>query len=95
MLNVYRSYLNVSQKKVWCSDNSIHHRNLEYGIEVRRQLEVLAKRANLEIASCGSNTEPLRKSLLEGLSDNLAELQRDNSYVTVSIFLFLLIVLFF
>lgn len=90
MLNVYRSYLNATQKKIWCNENCIHHRNLEYAIDVRRQLATLATKANLEILSCGNNTEPLRRALLEGLSDNLAEIQRDNSYITVSfIFLFI------
>ncbi|OAD46999.1 Putative ATP-dependent RNA helicase DHX33, partial [Eufriesea mexicana] len=45
-----------------------------------------AKRQQAYIArsSCGTNTEQLRKALLEGLYDNLAELQRDQTYVTVS-----------
>lgn len=77
--------MNTKQKKVWCHENFLHHRNLEYATEVRQQLAALAKRANLEKASCGTNTEQLRKALLEGLYDNLAELQRDQTYITVSI----------
>ncbi|XP_011299036.1 putative ATP-dependent RNA helicase DHX33 isoform X1 [Fopius arisanus] len=84
LLNVYRGYMGASQKKPWCHDNFLHPRNLEYATEVRKQLAGLAERANLERASCGANTESLRKSLLEGLSDNLAELQRDNTYLTLS-----------
>lgn len=77
--------MNTKQKKVWCHENFLHHRNLEYAAEVRQQLAALAERANLEKASCGTNTEQLRKALLEGLYDNLAELQRDQNYVTVSV----------
>ncbi|KAF7384800.1 hypothetical protein HZH68_014412 [Vespula germanica] len=85
LLNVFRGYTSTSsQKKVWCHENFLHHRNLEYASEVRQQLATLAERANLEKASCGTNTEQLRKALLEGLYENLAELQRDHSYVTVS-----------
>ncbi|XP_017889459.1 ATP-dependent RNA helicase DHX33-like [Ceratina calcarata] len=84
LLNVFRAYTNTKQKKVWCHENFLHHRNLEYAAEVRQQLAALAERANLEKASCGTNTEQLRKALLEGLHDNLAELQRDQAYVTVS-----------
>lgn len=84
LLNVFRAYANTKQKKVWCHENFLHHRNLEYATEVRQQLAALAERANLERASCGSNTEQLRRALLEGLYDNLAELQRDQTYVTVS-----------
>lgn len=85
LINVYRGYINAGQKKAWCHDNFLHTRNLEYAVDVRKQLAGLAERANLEKASCGSGTESLRKSLLEGLSDNLAELQRDNTYLTVNI----------
>ncbi|XP_046467981.1 ATP-dependent RNA helicase DHX33 [Neodiprion pinetum] len=84
LLNVFKGYATTSQKKLWCHDNFLHHRNLEYATEVRKQLAVLAERANLEKSSCGSSTESLRKALLEGLFDNLAELQRDQTYVTVS-----------
>ncbi|XP_012344438.1 ATP-dependent RNA helicase DHX33 [Apis florea] len=84
LLNVFRGYTNTKQKKVWCHDNFLHHRNLEYAVEVRHQLAALAERANLERASCGASTDRLRKALLEGLHDNLAELQRDQTYVTVN-----------
>ncbi|XP_015186996.1 PREDICTED: putative ATP-dependent RNA helicase DHX33 [Polistes dominula] len=84
LLNVFRSYTTTSQKKAWCHEHFLHHRNLEYASEVRKQLAALAERANLEKVSCGNNTQQLRKALLEGLYDNLAELQRDNTYVTVS-----------
>lgn len=86
LLNVFRAYANTKQKKVWCHENFLHHRNLEYATEVRQQLATLAERANLEKASCGTNTEQLRKALLDGLYDNLAELQRDQTYITVSSF---------
>lgn len=84
LLNIFRQYQNTKQKKVWCHENFLHYRNLQYGSEVRQQLAALAERANLESASCGTNTEQLRKALLEGLYENLAELQRDGTYVTVS-----------
>ena len=88
LLNVFRAYSNTKQKKAWCHENFLHHRNLEYAASVRQQLAMLAERANLEKASCGTNTEQLRKALLEGLYDNLAELQRDQTYITVSTFPF-------
>ena len=94
LLNVFRAYQSTAQKKVWCHENFLHHRNLEYGSEVRQQLAALAERANLEKASCGTNTKQLRKAFLEGLYENLAELQRDQTYVTVSKVLFHAYILF-
>ena len=63
----------------------MHQRNLDYACNVRKQLAETAERANLQKASCGANTANLRKSLLEGLYDNVAELQRDQTYMTVKI----------
>ena len=83
MLNVFKEYSKSSKKKQWCHENWCNYRNLEYASEVRQQLANLAEKAKLEKVSCGSDTEKLRKALLEGLSDNLAELQRDFNYVTV------------
>lgn len=84
LLNIFRQYQSTKQKKVWCHENFLHYRNLQYSSEVRQQLAALAERANLESASCGTNTEQLRKALLEGLHENLAEQQRDGTYMTVS-----------
>ncbi|KAJ8686582.1 hypothetical protein QAD02_022376 [Eretmocerus hayati] len=84
LLNVYRSYQSTTQKKPWCQENFLQHRNLEYAVHVRKQLAELTERAKLEKVSCGDNTENLRRALLEGLSDNLAELQRDQSYISLS-----------
>ncbi|XP_020284951.1 putative ATP-dependent RNA helicase DHX33 [Pseudomyrmex gracilis] len=83
LLNVFRAYQNSTSKKAWCHENFLHHRNLVYASEVRQQLAAIAERANLEKASCETNTKQLRKALLEGLYENLAELQRDKTYVTV------------
>lgn len=84
LLNVFQGYTSTEQKKVWCQENFLHHRNLEYGMDVRKQLASLVERANLEKASCGTNTASLRKALLEGLYENLAVLQRDQTYVTLA-----------
>lgn len=83
LLRVYRHYVETKEKKVFCKENYLHHRNLEYACNVRKQLAETAERANLEKSSCGTNTENLRKALLEGLYDNVAELQRDQTYMTL------------
>lgn len=78
--------METKEKKVFCRENFLHHRNLEYACNVRKQLAETAERANLEKSSCGTNTENLRKALLEGLYDNVAELQRDQTYMTVNLY---------
>lgn len=85
LLNIFREYQSATQKKSWCNANFLQYRSLEYASRARKQLAVLAERVNLEKASCGTNTEKLRRALLEGLYENVAKLQRDEqTYVTVS-----------
>ena len=85
LLNIYKGFTSAQQKKPWCHENFLHFRNLDYASNVRKQLEALTGRAKLEKTSCGSNTESLRRALLDGLSENLAELQRDQNYIAVII----------
>lgn len=65
--------------------NYLNARNLEYAAEVRRQLWELCERAGLLHSSCGQDMDVVRKCLLTGLFHNVAELQRDKHYLTVSI----------
>ncbi|KAL7286437.1 hypothetical protein TKK_0019385 [Trichogramma kaykai] len=84
LLNVYNAYTKKNQKKVYCQDNFLNHRNLEYAVLVRKQLLALSERAGLVMTrSSVINTENLRRALLDGLSENLAELQEDRTYVVV------------
>ncbi|XP_014218187.1 putative ATP-dependent RNA helicase DHX33 [Copidosoma floridanum] len=84
LLNVYKGFLNAQQKKVWCQENFLHFRNLDYAQNVRKQLATLTELAKLEKMSCGNDTECLRRAMLEGLRENVAEMQRDQSYVSIS-----------
>lgn len=51
---------------------------------MRKQLLEIVERLSLQINSCGSNFDQVRKCLLAGLFDNIAELQRDNFYMTIT-----------
>lgn len=59
-------------------------RNLMYAQEVRQQLLDIVKAMKLDMNSCGNNTDQLRKCLLTGLFDNIAELRHDKGYLTIS-----------
>nr|CAD7194545.1 unnamed protein product [Timema douglasi] len=83
LLNIYRNYNNVAQKKIWCQDNFLNSRNLQYASKVRTQLSELCERCKVPMSSCGQDTEPVRKCLITGLFMNVAELQREKKYITV------------
>ncbi|XP_071798276.1 ATP-dependent RNA helicase DHX33-like isoform X1 [Asterias amurensis] len=83
LLTIYRAYRGVKGNKDWCFDNFVHQRNMRHAIEIRTQLRGLCVKANLPLVSCGQDTTPVRKCLVQGLFMNSAELQRDGSYITL------------
>jgi len=52
--------------------------------ETKKQLAALFQRCNFTKRSSGSNTELVRSCLVVGLSQNVAVLQSDGDYKTVS-----------
>lgn len=55
MLNVYNEFRKIDRHKVFCHENHLHFRNLEYARDVRRQLSDICERLKLESSSCGTN----------------------------------------
>lgn len=51
---------------------------------MRKQLLEIIERLQLQVNSCGENHDQVRKCLLMGLFDNIAELQRDHFYLTIT-----------
>lgn len=70
--------------QLWCHENFLNSRSLMYAREIRHQLSETVQRLNLQMNSCGKNFNKVRKCLLMGLFDNIAELEQDNFYVTIS-----------
>ncbi|XP_055301326.1 ATP-dependent RNA helicase DHX33 [Sitodiplosis mosellana] len=84
LLNVFKAFAKAERPKIWSHDNFLNIRNLGYALEVRNQLSEICKRVNLEFESCGNKFDQVRKCLLSGLFINIAELQRDNHYLTLT-----------
>ncbi|XP_061390522.1 ATP-dependent RNA helicase DHX33 [Musca vetustissima] len=84
LLNVFSAFQKTEKIKLWCHDNFLNTRNLSYARDVRKQLLEIVERLDLQVNSCGNNFDQLRKCLLVGLFDNIAELQRDNFYLTIT-----------
>ncbi|XP_055620651.1 ATP-dependent RNA helicase DHX33 [Toxorhynchites rutilus septentrionalis] len=84
MLNVFNDFKTKDKAKRWCYDNFLLERNLSYAANVRLQLRDICHSLGLQMSSCGSDPIPVVKCLLTGLHKNIAELQRDNSYLIMS-----------
>lgn len=46
---------------MWCHDNFLNARNLQYAREVRAQLLEICERCDIEPTSCGSNLDQVKK----------------------------------
>ncbi|XP_067945706.1 ATP-dependent RNA helicase DHX33-like [Watersipora subatra] len=84
LLNVYRSYKGSGGSKEWCSRNFLNQRNLKSAMDVRKQLKELSAQNDL-VSPCSSAapTNVIRKTLLAGYFQSIAELQVNNQYKLV------------
>lgn len=55
LLNVYNEFKKIERHRIFCHDNYLNHRNLEYAQEVRRQLSDICDRLQLEPSTCGND----------------------------------------
>ncbi|KAH8418817.1 hypothetical protein KR222_008383 [Zaprionus bogoriensis] len=84
LLNVFQTFQKTEKPKIWCHDNFLNIRNLTYARNVRSQLAEISTRMNLALNSCGEQTDAVKKCLLTGLFDNIALLQKEGHYLTLS-----------
>lgn len=86
LMKVYTQFRNAQDKKKWCSDHFLSHRNLAYACDVRKQLADIC--TSLEIPLTKSDhldVDQIRKCLITGLFNNIAEYnQRDNNYMVLA-----------
>jgi HrpA-like RNA helicase len=90
-MNVLRAYLALREQGsgsggktgigAWCRDNCVNGKTLLQASKIRGQLRELVVREGRDPdVSCGSEVEPVLKSLLQGLFMNTAVIQADATY---------------
>ncbi|XP_016975360.2 ATP-dependent RNA helicase DHX33 [Drosophila rhopaloa] len=83
LLNVFNAFSKTEKPKMWSHDNYLNLRSLTYARNVRRQLAEISERLNLAFNS-SDDIEMIKKCILNGFFENIAVLQRDGFYLTVS-----------
>ncbi|KAJ8022209.1 ATP-dependent RNA helicase DHX33 [Holothuria leucospilota] len=83
LLTIYRSFIAMKGSKNWCHENFVSLRNMKHAVEIRKQLKDLCVKAQLPLQSCGRETAPIRKCLVQGMFMNTAELQVDGTFMTL------------
>ncbi|XP_071538136.1 ATP-dependent RNA helicase DHX33 isoform X2 [Panulirus ornatus] len=84
ILKIFRAFKSAKEKKMWCHENFLNHRNLMYAAEVRKQLAQVCQRCDISSISCQQNLDSVRRCLVAGLFTNVAELQLDGKYLTLN-----------
>lgn len=60
LLNVYNESKKTDRHKVFCHDNYLNSRNLEYARDVRRQLSEICERLEMESSTCGNDFDKVK-----------------------------------
>lgn len=89
-LNVLRAYADVAQQETaaarreWCRTHFVNERAVKETGEIMEQLKGVCDRNGINWrASCGDEVEPVLKSLVRGLFQNVALLHPDGQYKQV------------
>ena len=87
VLNVFRAYEEIAYRegkagrKEWCRKNYLNEKTLKEAMEIRVQLRQISTRIGADWqSSCGSEAEPLLKSLVRGMAYQTALLRPEGGY---------------
>eukprot|EP00916_Digyalum_oweni_P025101 GHVL01041415.1.p1 GENE.GHVL01041415.1~~GHVL01041415.1.p1 ORF type:complete len:1162 (+),score=207.07 GHVL01041415.1:64-3549(+) len=83
LLNVYQQWKQQNYSPSWCSDHYIHVKALKKVREVRAQMLDLMEQQKMEINSCGTQTDVVRKAICSGYFHNASKLRGIGEYVNL------------
>lgn len=83
LLNVYNAWKTSGFSNPWCFENFIQARSMKRAKDVRSQLEMIMKRYNHQVVSCGRNTMKARQALCSGFFRNSARKDPTEGYRTL------------
>lgn len=82
-LNVYLQWRLHKYSTKWCNDNFIHAKAMRKVREVRAQLKDIMEEQKIEIISCGTEWDIIRKCICSAYFHNAARLKGIGEYVNV------------
>eukprot|EP01133_Synstelium_polycarpum_P002923 gene2923-3362_t len=84
LLNVFREYQKVNGSQQWCYDHFINTKSMIKVVNVFEQLYEYAASFKMNITSCQSDTERVRRAFVTGFFMHVAVLQPDRKYRTMA-----------
>uniref|UniRef100_A0A0R3RPC4 RNA helicase n=1 Tax=Elaeophora elaphi TaxID=1147741 RepID=A0A0R3RPC4_9BILA len=82
-LNVYLQWRLHKYSTKWCNDNFIHIKAMKKVREVRAQLKDIMEEQKIELISCGTDWDVIRKCICSAYFHNAARLKGIGEYVNV------------
>lgn len=74
-LNVYNQWKQNNYSSMWCNDHFIHIKAMRKVREVRQQLKDIVMQQKIEITSCGTNWDVVRKCICSAYFHQAARLK--------------------
>uniref|UniRef100_A0A672PQL0 Pre-mRNA-splicing factor ATP-dependent RNA helicase PRP16 n=1 Tax=Sinocyclocheilus grahami TaxID=75366 RepID=A0A672PQL0_SINGR len=82
-LNVYLQWKNNNYSSIWCNDHFIHTKAMRKVREVRAQLKDIMVQQKINLVSCGSDWDVIRKCICAAYFHQAAKLKGIGEYVNV------------
>uniref|UniRef100_A0A3Q2QDK7 Pre-mRNA-splicing factor ATP-dependent RNA helicase PRP16 n=1 Tax=Fundulus heteroclitus TaxID=8078 RepID=A0A3Q2QDK7_FUNHE len=82
-LNVYTQWKNNNYSSIWCNDHFIHTKAMRKVREVRSQLKDIMVQQKMNLMSCGSDWDIIRKCICAAYFHQAAKLKGIGEYVNV------------
>uniref|UniRef100_A0A8C7Y5Q0 RNA helicase n=1 Tax=Oryzias sinensis TaxID=183150 RepID=A0A8C7Y5Q0_9TELE len=82
-LNVYNQWKNNNYSSIWCNDHFIHTKAMRKVREVRSQLKDIMVQQKMNLVSCGSDWDVIRKCICAAYFHQAAKLKGIGEYVNV------------
>ncbi|XP_012275192.1 pre-mRNA-splicing factor ATP-dependent RNA helicase PRP16 [Orussus abietinus] len=80
-LNVYNQWKSNGYSSSWCNEHFIHAKAMRKVREVRQQLEEILKQQKMEVISCGTDWDVVRKCICSAYFHQAARLKGIGEYV--------------
>jgi len=82
-LNVYQQWVANGYSAKWCTEHFIHQKSMKKTREVRGQLEEIMTQQKLQINTCGTDWDQVRKAICAGYFHNAAKQRGIGEYVNM------------
>merc|ERR1719162_2256667 len=83
LLNVYQQWVANGYSAKWCTEHFLHQKTLKKVREVRGQMEEIMQQQRLQMLSCGTDWDQVRKAICAGYFHNAGKLRGIGEYVNL------------